>query len=111
MSSQIIPLSSADNQTFKAILTVNGSSLTLNFGISYTAMAGYWQMSISDANGNLLIAAVPLITGWYTAANLLAQYQYLAIGSAYLLNTGGAALDYPDQAGLSQFSLVWGDNV
>jgi hypothetical protein len=92
-------------------LSVNNSTFTLNLVVSYNAMAGYWQLAISDVNGGLLIASVPLITGWYPAANVLTQYQYLQIGSAYLLNTGGAAMDYPDQTSLSQFSLVWGDNV
>jgi hypothetical protein len=35
----------------------------------------------------------------------------MRIGSAYLLNVGGLAMDYPDQTSLSQFSLLWGDNV
>ena len=111
MSSQIIPLSSSNNQTFSVRLTVNGSPLTLNFTLSYSTMAGYWQMSIADVNGNPLIASVPLITGRYPAANLLAQYQYLAIGSAYLLNTGNAPVDYPGANNLGQFSLLWSDNA
>ena len=111
MSSQIVPLSIAQNQTFTVQLTVNGSSLTLLLTLTYYTMAGYWTLSISSATGVLLVASVPLITGWYPSANLLAQYQYLNIGSAYLLNTGGAAQDYPDQGSLSQFSLLWGDNV
>ena len=68
-------------------------------------------MAVADVNGNVLIASVPLITGLYPAANLLAQYQYLQIGSAYLLNTSNAAIDYPGVNNLSQFSLLWGDNV
>jgi hypothetical protein len=111
MSSQIIPLSNAQNQTFKVQLAINATQLTLNISVNYSAMAGYWLMTLSDVNGNLLISAIPLITGWYPAANLLSQYQYMRIGSAYLLNVGGLAMDYPDQTSLSQFSLLWGDNV
>jgi hypothetical protein len=74
-------------------------------------MAGYWDMSISDVNGNLLVASVPLVTGWYPAANLLTQYQYLQIGNAYLLNTSESSEDYPGPSNLSQFTLLWGDNV
>jgi hypothetical protein len=74
-------------------------------------MAGYWQLAIFDVNNNPLVASVPLITGWYPAANLLGQYQYLNIGSAYLLNTGNAAVDYPGPTNLGLFSLLWGDNV
>ena len=110
MSAQILPLNVAPNQTFSAQLTVNGAPLTLNFSLSYSEMAGYWQLAISDVSGNVLVNSVPLVTGWYPAANLLAQYQYLKIGSAYLLNTGNAGVDYPGPTDLSLFSLLWGDN-
>ena len=108
---QIVPLQTAPNQSFAVQLTVNGNPLTLNLELSYSEMAGYWQMAISDVNGNPLIASVPMITGWYPAANLLAQYQYLQIGSAYLLNTGNANTDYPAANNLPLFSLLWGDFV
>lgn len=108
---QVVPLTNQPNQTFAVQLTVNAQPLTLILALSYSEMAGYWQMSISDVNNNLLLASVPLITGVYPAANLLAQYQYLRVGSAYLLNTGNAALDYPGADTLSLFSLLWGDNV
>ena len=111
MSSQIVPLTSSPNQTFSVQLTVNGAPLTLNLSLSYAEMAGYWQLAVGDVNGNLLIASVPLVTGWYPSANMLAQYQYLNIGSAYLLNTGNAPVDYPGPTTLGQFSLLWGDNV
>ena len=111
MSSQIIPLNVAQNQTFTVQLTVNGSPLTLLLTLAYYSMAGYWSLSVANVNGELLVASVPLITGWYPAANILAQYQYLNIGSAYLLNTGNAPVDYPGQNNLNQFSLLWGDNV
>ena len=111
MSNQIIPLNVAPNQSFSSQLTVNGSPLTLSFRLGYAEMAGYWQLAISDANDNPLIASVPLITGWSPAANLLEQYQYLNIGSAYLLNTGNAGVDYPGPTNLGLFSLLWGDNL
>ena len=111
MSNQIIPLTSLNNQVFSAQLTVNGQALTLGLVLSYSPMAGYWQLAVSDVNGVQLLASVPLVTGRYPAANLLAQYQYLNIGSAYLLNTGNAPADYPGQNNLGQFSLLWGDNV
>ena len=111
MSSQIVPLTSLQNQTLAVQLTVDAAPLTLNLTASYSTMAGYWQLTVADVNGNVLLASVPLITGWYPAANLLAQYGYLQIGSAYLLNTGNAASDYPGQNNLQQFSLLWGDTA
>lgn len=108
---QLIPLTQAPNQVFSVQLTVDGNSLTLNFVLSYSAMAGWWQLQISDVQGNLLLASVPLITGYYPAANILAQYGYLQIGSAYMLNTGNDPNDFPSSSDLTQFSLLWGDTA
>jgi hypothetical protein len=109
VADQVIPLTSSANQTFSVQLIVDGGPLTLNLSISYSSVAGYWQMAVSDVNSTPLVASVPLITGWYPATNLLAQYAYLAIGSAALLNTGTTAMDYPGRDTLDQFSLVWSD--
>ena len=111
MSSQLVPLNQAPNQTFTVQLTVDGNPLTLNLALSYSAMSGWWQMQVSDATGAVLIASVPLITGLYPAANLLAQYGYLSIGSAFILNTGNSQDDYPSENNLVAFSLLWGDTA
>lgn len=108
---QLVRLTNAPNQTFSVQLLVDNAPLTLNLALAWQTMTGYWQLSISDVNNNLLISSVPLITGDYPAANMLAQYGYLAIGSAYLLNTGNSPLDYPDETGLNLFSLLWGDTA
>ena len=104
---QIVPLTQAPNQTLTVQLTVDGGPLTLNLAFSYSAMSGWWQMQVADAQGNILIASVPLITGYYPAANMLAQYGYLQVGSAYLLNTGNSPDDYPGANDLTAFSLLW----
>lgn len=111
MSDQVIPLTVAPNQSFVCQLTVDAEPLTLGFTLNYTDMSGYWQMAVYDSVGNLIVANVPLITGWYPDANLLGQYGYMRIGSAYLLNTGNASTDYPDASNLGQFSLLWSDTV
>lgn len=111
MSYQIIPLTATPNQTFAIQLTVNGAALILNLTLSYQVMSGWWHLQISDVNNNVLVASVPLITGYYPAANILAQYQYLQIGSAYLLNTSNDPNDYPGANDLSNYTLLWGDNV
>ena len=111
MAEQVIPLTVAPNQQFSCQLTVDGAPLTLGFELSYSDMAGYWELAIYNAAGTELLASVPLITGWYPAANILAQYGYLRIGSAYLLNTGNANTDYPGPSNLGSFSLLWADTV
>jgi hypothetical protein len=75
-------------------------------------MAQYWLMSVSDSQGNLLLSSVPMVTGSWPAANLLAQQGYLNIGSAYIINLGQVPDDYPNANELgSAFLLLWDDNV
>lgn len=110
MSAQIIPLTSSPNQSFACTLQVDGAALTLNFKIRWSEMAGYWVMSLSDVSNNLLLDSIPLITGWYPGANILGQYAYLKIGSAFILNEGTSNSDYPGRNDLgSNFVLLWDD--
>lgn len=110
MSDQIVPLTPSPQQELVAQLVVDGKPLTLNLEISFSEMAGYWVMAIRDSAGNLLVDSIPMVCGWYPAANLLAQYQYLQIGSAYLLNLGASDSDYPGSTDLgTNFVLLWGD--
>ena len=111
MSLQQIPLDSSPNQTFAATLNVNDALLNLSLALSYNGMAGYWQMDVADAQGNLVLAGVPLITGSFPAANVLQQYGYLSIGSAYLINASADEQDYPGSSNLgTDYQLWWGDN-
>lgn len=108
---QLIPLTQAPNQTFTVQLSVGGNPLTLNLELGYSAMAGWWGLKISDVQNNVLVASVPLITGYYPGGNILAQYGYLDIGSAFILNTGNATVDYPTESSLTKFTLLWGDTA
>ena len=109
---QIIPLTNAPNQTLTVALNVNGGVLRLGLFITYSEMAQYWLMSVSDSQGNLLLSSVPMVTGSWPAANLLAQQGYLNIGSAYIINLGQVPDDYPNANELgSAFILLWDDNV
>jgi hypothetical protein len=110
---QVIPLTTAPNQSLQVALFVNGATLRLNLNIRYNEMANYWVLAISDANSNLLVDSIPLVTGTWPAANILKQYDYMEIGSAYVVNVSNIfTYDYPnaDQLG-TNFVLVWGDNV
>lgn len=113
MSAQVIPLTSQPNQSFQVALNVNGATLRLNLNISYNEMANYWIMQIQDSNGNILVDNIPLITGDFPAANILDPYQYLQIGSAYVINVSNSDInDYPNAIDLgTDFILVWGDNA
>lgn len=109
---QIIPLTASPNQNFKSTVQVDGGPITLEFTISWNQMAGYWVMSISNSAGVLLVDSLPLVTGWYPAANILSQFGYLKIGSAFILNEGSTDADYPTRNDLgSAFVLLWGDTA
>lgn len=111
MAYKIIPLTSDPNQKLSVTLPINNINLTLNLTVRYNTVANYWVMTIADKDNDLILDSVPLITGGYSAADILGQYQYLGIGSAYIVNVGNSALDYPDDTCLgTDFVLVWGDN-
>src|ERR1035438_5618433 len=112
MSQQVIPLTNAPNQTFSATLNVDGAPLTLQLTFNYNEVANYWSMTVLDKNGNLLLSGVPLVTGNDPACNILKQYSYLQIGSAFVINQSGTKLlNYPNNTDLgTDFALVWGDS-
>jgi len=109
MATQIIPLSTDPNQTFQITLDIDSKNVTLSLNLKYNEMAGYWILAISDTETKaILLDSIPLITGAYPAANILGQYAYLGIGSAYVLNASAVAMDYPDDSNLgTEFVLVW----
>jgi hypothetical protein len=110
---QVIPLTNDPNQTMAVSLTVNGLGLTLQLNIRFNEIVQYWTMNIADANGNNFLVNIPLITGVWPSANILGQYQYLRIGSAYVLDVSNDDnSDYPNANDLNKgFVLLWGDNV
>ncbi len=110
---QIVPLTSAPNQQLQALLNVNNATLRLNLTIAFNEMANYWQMDIADSANNSLVSGIPFVTGTWPAANLLQQYQYLNIGSCYIINNSTTPNnDYPDANSLgTDFILIWSDNV
>jgi len=108
---QVIPLSCNGNQSFPVTLSVDGANLTLNLALRYSEVAGYWVLTISDADGNLLVDSVPMICGAWPAGNLLCQQAYLKIGSAYIINANNSPMDHPDDTNLgTDFLLLWGDS-
>ena len=106
---QILPLTSDPNQTFQSTLTVDGKNITLGFKIIFNEVAGYWIMMILNPSTNVIILdSIPLLP----SMNILGQYSYLRIGSAYLINASHTQAEYPTDANLgTDFVLVWGDTV
>ncbi len=109
-----IPLTSDPNQSLRVTIPVDGENLTLRLSLSYNDNAGYWTMSITDdLTDKVLVSSVPLYSGKYPAANLLGQYSYLRIGSAWVVKVNqDVKSDYPDDTNLgTDFLLVWGDTI
>ena len=111
MADQIVPLTNAPDQTLAVSLLIDGGTTTLQLRVRYAEVAGYWLMTAQDRTGVTLLDSLPLVTGYYPAANLLAQHAYLKIGSAFVVNASGIDEDSPDAANLgSDFVLVWSDS-
>jgi hypothetical protein len=109
MSYQQIPLDNSPNQSMDITLSVDGSNINLSLFLYYSEIAGYWIMDIKKDGTNVL-TSIPLVTG----LNLLEQYSYLRIGSAFLVKAGETGLDYPDSSDKSlgtDFVLLWGDTI
>lgn len=117
-----IPLTSEPNQNFRCPILIDGENKTFIFDIRYNLEADYWVMTVTDdikkfSGENFLLAnkiildSIPLIAGAYPAANILEQYAYLNIGSAYIVKVNpDITEDNPNDKTLgSGFKLYWGD--
>ncbi len=61
--------------------------------------------------GERLVDAIPLLPGEYPAANLLAQHEYLNIGSAVLLSSANDnSMPTFNSLGKDHF-VLWTDNL
>lgn len=108
---QILPTNVQPNQTLTANLSVDGAPLNLQLTLRYNEIAGYWCMTVQNAQGTVLLDSVPLLTGNDPICNILYQFQWLEIGSAFVLNqTGALTPNYPNNTNLGTgFQLAWGD--
>lgn len=111
MAYQKIPLTTAPNQKFTCSLQVDGQNKTLSFFVSWNSVAGYWTMNITDeATNTALLSSIPLIPGDPPANNILEQYAYLGIGSAYVVAAGSSITESPDDSNLgTEWVLIWSD--
>ncbi len=119
MAQVMIPLVQGTNQTLTCTLPINGGNVELTFSFTYNTPGSYWYMSITDANNTLLLDGIPLVCG-SPPYDILAPYQYLNIGSAYLVPTSSGLPDIPNFNTLGAspsnpnaptFQLIWSDNV
>ncbi|OOM74003.1 hypothetical protein CLPUN_42410 [Clostridium puniceum] len=105
----IIPLTTSPNQKFTSTIPVDGKKIKFNFFLRFNTEAKYWVLDIFDSKNDSLIVSVNLVCG----SNLLEQYSYLNIGSAYILKVDATlAGDKPNEYNLgTDFLLLWGDTL
>lgn len=113
---QVIPLITTKNQSFIITLQIDSVNTTLKFNVMWNPIAGYWLLTIiNQANSNYIIDSLPLVTGQRSTntLNILRQFDYLKIGTAYLLPiVSEPSTDYPNTTNLnSEFALIWSDNA
>lgn len=101
----IIPIQAVPNRTFSSIISVDRGNLTLTFTLRYNELAKYWLIDIIK-DSKTLISNLPVIP----AENILEQYKYMQIGSAYILPRQIVKEQWPSYNSLaSDWYLIWGD--
>lgn len=104
----IIPITVKPRNTFSCKIPVDGKNITLVFTTRYNEIAGYWNVTVSDTNGLILINNLPMLPG----QNILEQYSYLGIGSACVIPAHQMEDEYPNAENLgSDWLLVWSDTA
>ncbi len=103
----VIPLDSSPNQTFTSTIPVDGEKLKLFFFLRYNTEQKCWNMDIFNQDKEPLVNSLPLVCG----LNILEQYSYLKIGSAYIHKLEPNLIeDRPNEYNLgTSYALVWGD--
>ena len=112
--SQVIPLLSTPNQSLDCKVVIDGGTqLNLSFFLTFNEIARYWVLNVTNKDtGVRYLTGLPLVPGDYPAGNILAQYSYLKIGSAYMIRTSDLTEPLPQNDNLgTEWFLVWSDNV
>lgn len=83
-----IPVVPSQPQRFTTLFGGTSYNLRLTYD---TAQDGCWILDIGDADGNLLVAGIPLVSG----VDLLAQYAYMDFGGSLTVTTDRGAGEVP----------------
>lgn len=103
----IVPLTTNPNQKFTSTIPIDGKKIKFNFFLRFNTEAKYWVLDVYNSQNDSLIVSLNLVCG----LNLLEQYSYLGIGSAYIYKVDNSLTDdIPNEYNLgTDFYLVWGD--
>lgn len=95
-----VPLIPSQPQRF----TITLGGVSYNMRLTYDiAQDGCWMLDIGDADANLLVAGIPLVTG----VDLLAQYAYMQFGGSLVCTTDRGAGEVPTFDGLGVTSHLY----
>lgn len=112
MAGQLVPIDSSPNQTMFVTVSINGENRRFRLKVRWNDVSEYWVLTIIDgATMETLIDSLPLLTANYPAANLLESFDYLNIGSLYLVKADSASGDPTDEDLGVNFVLIWSNNV
>lgn len=101
-----IPITSRPNNTFNCKIPVDGRNISLTFKTTYNEIAAYWSVSIITGEGVELVHNIPVVPG----QNILEQFEYMGIGSAYIVYQEETSDEWPNSENLGgTWKLVWGD--
>jgi hypothetical protein len=108
-SPQTIPLTTAPNQTFQVPLNIDGTVKAIYCTLRYNEVSQEWFLTIANGLGQLYVDSLPLVTGNSPASNILRQFAYLGIGSAFVINVSGVTSpDFPNDTDLgTDYILIW----
>lgn len=105
-----IPVTNQPNQSFQVAIPLTGRNVVLDFYVYWNRVAEYWQIDIADSlEGQELITGLPLLATKTPVQNLLAPWNYLGIGSAYVVPMTSSNIDAPGLGDWdTNFVLIWG---
>ncbi|SFE43328.1 hypothetical protein SAMN04487969_102495 [Paenibacillus algorifonticola] len=112
MATKVIPLIPSTNQTLVCTLPVDDQNITLQFSFTYNHIGKYWWFSVIEMPSKvLLLDSAPLVVGFFPAGNLLRQFSYMEIGSAFIVPANDNFIrDIPNFDNLgTDFYLMWSD--
>lgn len=102
----IIPITTAPNNSFSCKIPVDSKNIMIYFFARFNEVAGYWLVSLSDGKNTDYIRNLPVLP----SDNILEQYSYLGVGSAYILKSASVIEEWPTSSTLgTDWVLVWSD--
>lgn len=108
-----IPLTSDPDQTLQVTVPVDGRNLELKLRLRYKLRQQCWAMDITKAGDqSSCLVGLPLLPGIYPHNDILEQYRYMELGSAFCIQAQPTELQRPDDSTLgTAFYLLWGDTL